>query len=121
MQYLGPGMGQFRGLVETDAGDKAGIGTEARVGGHDAVHVGPDFNALPVEHGAQQGGSEIRAAAAERGGRSLQRGANEAAKHRGGPAIEEREKLLVNPLTRWSIKRRGGAVVLIGDDAFARV
>ena len=43
-------------------------GHDARVGGHDAVDVGPDFDGAGVEAAADERGGVVGAAAAERGG-----------------------------------------------------
>src|SRR5208282_1793093 len=53
MQDLGAEVGKFGGFIEADDLDAAGIGTEAWVGGHHAVDVGPDFDARGVQTGAK--------------------------------------------------------------------
>ena len=68
MQNLGAEVGKFGGLVKADDLDAAGVGTKARVGGHHAVNVGPDFDALGIEARAENSGGEIRASAADGGG-----------------------------------------------------
>src|SRR5712692_2728017 len=45
VQHLGAKVSQLSGLVKTDLLDAACLGAETRVGGHHAVHVGPDFDA----------------------------------------------------------------------------
>ena len=68
MQHLGAEVGKLGRFVEADDLDAAGVGTKARVGGHHAIDVGPDFDALRVEAGAENGGGKIGAAAADGGG-----------------------------------------------------
>ena len=46
MQNFCAEVGQLGGFFKADDLDAQGVGTDARVGGHDAVHVGPDFDGL---------------------------------------------------------------------------
>ena len=46
MQHLGAEVGQFRGLFKADDLDAQRVGADARIGGHDAVHVGPDLDGI---------------------------------------------------------------------------
>ena len=46
VQDLGAEVGQLGGFLKADDLDAKRIGADARVGGHDAVHVGPDFDGL---------------------------------------------------------------------------
>ncbi len=73
---------QFGGFIEADALDGLGVGTEARVGGHHAFDVGPDFDAGGVKRGADNGGGIVRPASAERGGNASGSGGDESTHHR---------------------------------------
>ncbi len=68
MQHFGAGVGQFGGLVVGDLFEHSGVRHQARVGRHDAVHVGPDPQLRGVEHAGQDGSRKVRAAAAQGGG-----------------------------------------------------
>ena len=46
MQNLGAEVGQLGRLFKADDLDAQGVGADARIGGHDAVHVGPDLDGL---------------------------------------------------------------------------
>src|SRR6185437_12443331 len=46
MQYLGAEVGQFGGFFKADHLHTERIRANARIGGHDAVHVRPDFDRL---------------------------------------------------------------------------
>ena len=53
-------VGQLCGLIETDDLDAPRIGTaHARVGGHHAVHVGPNFDAFGFQSSARDGGGVV--------------------------------------------------------------
>ena len=67
MQNFGAEIGKLGGFVKADDFDAAGIGAEARVGGHHAVDVGPDFDALGIEARAKNSGGKIRTSAADGG------------------------------------------------------
>ena len=54
MQHLGAEVGQLGGLLKADDLDAQSIGADARIGGHDAVHVGPDLDGLGLERAADQ-------------------------------------------------------------------
>ena len=82
MQNLGAEVGQLGGLFKADDLDAQGIGTDAGIGGHDAVHVGPDFDGLGGERAADERAGKVGAAAAEGGGDAGLVGGDEAAHHR---------------------------------------
>ena len=48
VQHLGAKVSQLSGLVKADLLDAARLGTEPGIGGHHAVDVGPDFDALGI-------------------------------------------------------------------------
>src|ERR1035437_6602555 len=68
MEDLGSEVGEFGGFVKADDLDASGLGSKTGVGGHHAVDVGPDFDALGIEGSAKNRGREIGAAAADGGG-----------------------------------------------------
>ncbi len=67
MENFGAEIGEFGGFVVGNFRDGARFGNEARVGGLDAVDVGPNDGFLGVQGGAENGRGIIRAAATERG------------------------------------------------------
>lgn len=79
MQHLRAKIGEFGSFFKTDGLDPQRLRTNARIGGHDAVDVGPDFDGVSLQAAADECRGEVRTAAAERGGCALQRGADEAA------------------------------------------
>ncbi len=90
MQHLGAKVSQFRRLLEADDFDAAGIGAEVRIGGHHAIDIGPNFDAVGIEAGADDRTRIIRAAAADRGGDSGFGGADKAAHHGHAAGIQMR-------------------------------
>ena len=46
VQHLGAEVGELGCLFEADGADAERVGADARIGGHDAVHVGPDLDGL---------------------------------------------------------------------------
>ena len=59
VQHFGAEVGELGGFVEADDLDAACIGTDSRVGGENAVDVGPDFDAVGTEASAEDGGGEV--------------------------------------------------------------
>ena len=85
--HLRAEVAQFHGFAITEAGDGVGGGNDARVGRHEAVHVGPYFQSCGVERGGDNGGGVVGAAASEVGGDAFLRVfGDEAARH--GDALE---------------------------------
>ena len=82
VQDLCAEVGQFGGLFKADGLDAVGVGDDARIGGEDAVHVGPDFDGLGLEGAADQRAGEVGAAAAQGGGDAGFVGGDEAAHDR---------------------------------------
>ena len=76
-------------------------GAEARIGGHHAVDVGPDFDAFGVEAGAKNRGGKIGAAAADGRGDAGAVRADESAHHGNFAGIEQRFTLSCAD-ARWS-------------------
>ncbi len=68
VKNFGAEVGELGGLLKADVADAEGVGADARVRGHDAVDVGPDFDGAGEECFAEQRGGVVGAAAAERGG-----------------------------------------------------
>ena len=66
MQHLGSEVRQFRCLFKTDDLHSQRIRTDAGVGRHDAVHVGPDFDGLGMHCAADECSGEVRSAASKR-------------------------------------------------------
>ena len=59
VQDLGAEVGELGGLFKADGLDAQGVGADARIGGHDAVDVGPDFDGAGVEAAADEGGGVV--------------------------------------------------------------
>ncbi len=97
MQNLRAEVGEFGGLVEADDFDAAGFRTDSGVGGEDAVDVGPDFDAVGAEAGAEDGGGKIGAAAADGGRDAGAIGADESAHHRDFAFVEQRLNFFLQP------------------------
>ena len=93
MQHLGAEVGQLGRFLKADDLDAQRIGADAGIGGHDAVHVGPDFDGLGVQRAAHQRAGEVGAAAAQRGGDAGLVGGDEAAHHRDLARGDQREQL----------------------------
>ena len=78
---------EFGSFVEADDFDAPRFGTDSRIGGEDAIDVGPDLDTVGAQAGADDGGGEIGAAAADGGGDSGAIRADEAAHDRDLRAI----------------------------------
>ena len=94
VKNLGAEVGEFGGLFKADDLDAQGIGADARVGGHDAVDVGPDFDCLGSQCAADQRAGEVGAAAPERGGDTGFVGADEASHDGNFAGVHERTQWL---------------------------
>jgi hypothetical protein len=79
VQDLGAEVGQLGGFFKADDLDAQCVGTDAGIGGHDAVNVGPDFDGLGRERAADERAGEVGAAAAQGGGDAGLVGGDEAA------------------------------------------
>src|SRR5215470_8814354 len=90
VQDFGSEARQFGGFVEGHHGNAAGFRAEARIGGHDAVDIGPDFDAAGVESGANDGSAVIGATTTERGGHAVASGSEKAAQHRDSALLDQR-------------------------------
>ena len=121
MQHLGAKVSQLGGLLKADDLDAQGVGADAGIGGHDAVHVGPYLDGLGGERAAEQGAGEIGAAAAQGGGDAgLVRG-DEAAHHRHLAQDGEREQRVLGALFNDCVLGSGLLKLRVGDDDLARV
>ena len=87
--------------------DAAGVGTKTRVGGHHAIDVGPDFDALGVQAGAENGGGKIGPAAPDGGGDAGAIGSDESAHHRHFALFDKRSDFLPQALIGF-LKLRDG-------------
>ena len=68
VQHFCAEIGEFGGFFEADDLDAARFRTNPGIGGHHAIDIGPDFDALGVQAGAEDGGGKVGAAAADGGG-----------------------------------------------------
>ena len=59
VQHLGAEVGKLGGFFKADDFDAQRIGTDARVGGHDAVDVGPDLDGFSGKRAANEGAGEV--------------------------------------------------------------
>ena len=96
-------------------------GAEARVGGHHAVDVGPDFDALGVEAGAKDRRGKIRASAADGGGDAGAIRTNEPAHHRNLAGVEQRLDLLAQAFVGFFELRNGAGIGAVGEQTLARI
>ncbi len=66
MEHLPAVVRELAGLVERECLERFRAGGEARIGGHDAIHVAPDLDLLGVDRGAEGRGGVVRAVPAQR-------------------------------------------------------
>src|SRR5579884_1539296 len=121
MQHLGAEVGELGSLFEADDLDAARVRAEAWVGGHHAVHVGPDFDALGVQRGAHNGRGKIRSAPAHGGRDAIACRANESAHHGYQIFRQQRFHFCLQARIRDVEHGDGASVSRVGDDALARV
>ncbi len=121
MEDLGAEVGEFGGFFEADDLDTEGVGTDARVGGHDAVDVGPDLDGFGAQGASDQGTSEIRAAAAEGGGDAGFIRADEAAQDGDEAGVEVGLDFEVAALFDEGVEGNGFLKLRVGEDDFAGV
>ena len=98
VQHLGAEVRQLRRFFKADDFHAQRIGAHARIGGHDAVDIGPDFDGLGGERAANQRAGKVRAAAAQRGGEPGFVGGDEAAHYRHLALGDQRKQLLLRAL-----------------------
>ena len=121
MQHLRAEVRQLRRLFEADRLHAQRIGTDARIGGHDAVDVRPDLDRSGVQSAAHQRSGVVAAAASQRGRDAVRRRADKAAHHR-RLAASTSGSTSSRSLSSISLSMRDRlAVVVVGDDAAARV
>src|SRR5208337_5206307 len=90
MQDLGAEVGKLSGLFEADDLDAARVGTDARIGGLHAIHVGPDFDAVGVKTCSHEGSGKIGTAAADGSLHAFAGRANETSHDRHAPLLDQR-------------------------------
>ncbi len=100
VQDLGAEVGELGGFFKADDLDAQGVGADARVGGHDAVNVGPDLDGIGGKRAAEQGAGEVGTAAAERGGDAGFVGGDEAAHDGNASRVEVRLEVFQGALSR---------------------
>ena len=101
MEDFGAEVGEFGGFVVGDFGDGLGFRDEARVGGFDAVDVGPDDGFGGIERGAEDCGGVVGAAAAERGLDAFGGGCDEAGDDGDDFLVEERFEFGGGAMSSW--------------------
>ncbi len=121
VQNLGAEVGEFGGFLEADGFDAQGLGHDARVGGHNAVDVGPDFDGAGVQASSDEGGGVVAAAAPEGGGDAGFVGPDEAAEHGSLAGFDEGQHVDEHGGLDGGFEGRGLAVVGVGDDAGAGI
>src|SRR5579859_180688 len=114
-------VGELGGLVEADDLNTTRFGTDARVGGENAVDVGPDLDAVGAEASAEDGGREIGAAAADCGGDPGAVGSDESAHDWDLPGAKKRRNFFLQPGVGLLVLRDGLYVGVIGDQNVAGV
>src|ERR1700735_2232215 len=90
MQHLGAEVCQLRRFVEADHLNAPRLRTNARIGGKNPVHVGPDFNSLRAQTRARDGSGKSRTASSDRGGYASVIRADESPYNRNLPGVEQR-------------------------------
>ena len=65
VQHLGAEVGEFGRFFKADDFHAQGIGADARIGGHDAVDVGPDFDGIGGKRSTDKRTGEVGTAAAQ--------------------------------------------------------
>src|ERR1700733_2713673 len=90
MQHLGAEECQLRRFVEADHFNAPLLRTNARIGGKNPVHVGPDFNSLRAQTRAHDRSGKIRTASADRGGYASVTRSDESPYNRNLPGVEQR-------------------------------
>ena len=88
MQNLGSEVGQLGGFFEADDLDAVRLRADVGIGGHHAIDIGPDFDDLGIESGAEERGRVVGAAAADGGLHAIFGGADEAADHGHASGLE---------------------------------
>ena len=121
VQDFRPEVGEFGGFVEADDFDAPGFRTDAGIGGENAVDVGPDFDAVGAQAGADDGGGKIGAAAANGGGDAGAIGSDEAAHHRHLTCLQQGLNFFLQAGVGFFVLRDRLHVVAVGDENFAGV
>src|SRR3954468_8136383 len=68
MNHLRAVICKFNRLFKADFRQSSGVGTNARIGGEYAIHIGPDPDFVCATSGSNDGGGIIGASAAQRSG-----------------------------------------------------
>ena len=121
MENLRAKIREFGGLVETDDLDPAGIGTQTGIGGHHAVHVGPDFDTCGVQAGSENCRRKIRAATADRGRDTRAIGSDEASHDRHFSGFQQGLDTFLQSLVGLIELRNCFGVTGIGEKALTRI
>lgn len=118
MEDLSSEVGEFGSFAIGDFRNGAGGGHQARIGGEQAIDVGPDDDFAGVECGADDGGGVIGTAATESGERAIGGGANETGDDRNDAALQKRKKTSLTASAGEFHAGIGSAMIGIGDDEF---
>jgi len=119
VQHLRPEVGHLAHLAVGQHGDHLGVRGQARVGGHHAVHVGPNPHFGAVHIRAQQGSAVIAAAAPQRRHHAVARRADEAGHYRHQPLVEQRQQLAAHGGLGFFEEHARVLELVIGDDQAA--
>src|SRR6266403_911321 len=114
MQNLGAEVGEFGRFVKADDLDAPGLGSNARVGGHHAVDVGPDFNAFGIEARAQNSRGKIRPSASDGSSDAGAIRTNETAHHGNLAAFNQRLYFLAQALVGFFELRNRTSIGAVG-------
>ena len=121
VQHLGAEVRQLRRFLKADFFHAQRVRADARIGGHDAVYVGPDLDGLRVQRAAHQSAREVGAAAPQRSRQSRLVRSDEPAHHRHFALAHQRQQLLRRTFFNDVVQRRRPLKFGIGDDELARV
>src|SRR6266404_5349458 len=82
VQNFGAEISKLSGFIKTNDLDAAGVRAEVWIGGHHAIHVGPDFDFFCTQRGADDGCGKIRSPASDGCGDAISRRSNKSAHYR---------------------------------------
>src|SRR3984885_8273966 len=121
MQHLGAKVCQLRRFVEADHFNAPRLRTNARIGGKNPVHVGPDFNSLRAQTRAHESSGKIRTASSDRGGYASATRSDESPYNRNLPGVEQRLYFGLQPCVSFFFLRNSLHVIAVGHQYFTRV
>ena len=117
MHGLGAELAHLDRFGEGDGVEQLGAGNDARVGGHQAIHIRPDPTFLGLERGTDDAACVVAPAAPQGGRHAMLRGGDESGDDDGLAPIQVRLEIRPELVQRQVHQRLGLAEVVVGDDA----